>query len=152
MEMKPLLLLLCLPMISCVAVKDGLTVKQYHLREDMFDEDDDLMVRGEVQRMLHGAVTMEERKEKIGQYYHVTWKEQAQSQQPVQVVFEYLQAASGSNVKTMERKGNCHEGRFETYFSVAGQDYQKKGRVLAWRISAKRNNKELASKRSYMWR
>ncbi len=150
--MKLLLLLLCLPMISCVTVKDGLTVKQYHLREDMFDEDDDLMVRGEVQRILHGAVTMEERKEKIGQYYHVIWKEEGQWPQPVELVFEYLQAASGSKVKTMVRKGNCHEGQFDAYFSVAGHDYQKNGRVLAWRISAKRNNKELARKQSYMWR
>lgn len=129
----------------------GLTVKQYHLRENMFDENNDLMARGEVQRLLHGAVTVEERRQKVGQYYQVIWKQPREQERPVEFVFEYLQAGSGSKIKRLVQKGTVST-QAEVFFTITGNDYQKNGRVLAWRASVKRDGEVLATKRSYMWR
>ncbi|TAE91525.1 MAG: hypothetical protein EAZ81_06040 [Verrucomicrobia bacterium] len=103
--MKWLLALALIVLASCSGDPQGLTVKQYHLRESMFRENNDLMARGEVQRLLHGAVTVEERLQKVGQYYHVIWNDDSYRGQEVEVVFEYLQAASGSKVKTFRTHG-----------------------------------------------
>lgn len=149
--MKQLFALLCLCLVSCVSDPMGLTVKQYHLRESMFDENNDLMARGEVQRLLHGAVTVEERRQKVGQYYHVIWKQPTAKPSAVEFVFEYLQAGSGSKVKRQVQKGTV-VSQAEAHFAITGNDYQKNGRVLAWRATVKRNGEVLATKRSYMWR
>ena len=149
--MKWLLALALIVLASCSGDPQGLTVKQYHLRESMFRENNDLMARGEVQRLLHGAVTVEERLQKVGQYYHVIWNDASYRGQEVEVVFEYLQAASGSKVKTFRTHG-ISQKRFDAYFSVVGTDYQRNGRVLAWRVSFRHQGKEIASKKSYLWR
>ena len=145
--MKQLLVLLSLFFVSCVSDPMGLTVKQYHLRENMFEQNDDQMARGEVQRLLHGAVTVEERRQKIGQYYHVIWQQPEGAVEPVDFVFEYLQAASGSKVKRI-----VHKASLDTYFTITGNDYRKNGRVLAWKVSVRQDGNTVASKQSYMWR
>ena len=149
--MKQYFVLLFLCLASCVSDPMGLTVKQYHLRENMFDENNDLMVRGEVQRFLHGAVTQEERLQKVGQYYHLIWKQRADKARNVEFLFEYLQAGSGSSVKRMTQKGTVIS-QADAYFTITGHDYQKNGRVLAWRASVMREGKVIATKRSYLWR
>jgi hypothetical protein len=153
--MKYSLAVFCLLLISCAKTPEGLTVSTYHLRESMFQENDDPMVRGEVQRYLHGTVTLEERLQKIGQYYHVTWKQS--DQQPTdlvdktEVVFEYMQAASGSQIKRIVQRAQS-PAQVDAYFTIAGNDYAKNGRVLAWRISVRNNGQTLDSKQSYLWR
>lgn len=149
--MKQLLVLLSLIFVSCVSEPVGLTVKQYHLRENMFNQDEDQMARGEVQRHLHGAVTVEERRQKIGQYYHVIWKQPMASVEPVEIVFEYLQAGSGSKMKRLVQSGSVTD-QHDTYFTITGNDYRKNGRVLAWRVTARQDGKIVASEQSYMWR
>ncbi len=149
--MKWLALLCGIALTSCASTRDGLTVKQYHLRENMFNEDNDMMVRGEVQRYLHGAVTKEERKQKAGQYYHVIWQEKTTKAEPVEVVFEYLQTTSGSTVKRQVEHGTS-SGVMHAYFTINGNDYATHGRVLAWRCSVKKHGDVVASKKSYMWR
>jgi hypothetical protein len=153
--MKYLLAAFCLLIVSCAKTPQGLTVSTYHLRESMFQENDDQMVRGEVQRYLHGAVTVEERSQKIGQYYHVTWKQSDQLTAGLagktEVVFEYLQAASGSKVKRIVQRAQS-PAHADAYFTIAGKDYAKNGRVLAWRVSVHNNGETLGSKQSYLWR
>lgn len=149
--MKLFAVLSALLLVSCSTVPQGLTVKQYHLRENMFEENSDPMARGEVQRLLHGSVSVEERKQKIGQYYHVIWNETKTKAQPTKIVFEYLQAGSGSRV-LREEQAVSSTGVADAYFTIAGDRYAKKGRVLAWRASVQRDGKMLASKQSYMWR
>lgn len=149
--MKFLLAAFCLLMASCATVPEGLKVSTYHLRESMFQENDDPMVRGEVQRYLHGAVTVEERRQKIGQYYHVTWVDHSSSNGSAEVVFEYLQAGSGSRIKRLAQRVDFTQ-QLDAYFTIAGVDYAKNGRVLAWRASVRIGGKEVASKQSYLWR
>ena len=149
--MKWLTLLCGIVLTSCATTQNGLTVKQYHLRENMFNVDSDMMARGEVQRYLHGAVTKEERKQKAGQYYHVIWKEPITKAEPVEVVFEYLQTTSGSTVKRQVQRGGSN-GTMDAYFTITGNDYAQHGRVLAWHCSVKKHGDVVASKKSYMWR
>ncbi len=149
--MKQLLMLLFLVLASCVSDPHGLTVKQYHLRENMFDQNVDLMARGEAQRLLHGAVTVEERRQKIGQYYQVIWNQPGDSSSSMEVIFEYLQAGSGSNVKRLVQRAPFHD-RFDAYFSIVGNDYRQNGRVLAWKVTVREGGETLAAKQSYMWR
>jgi hypothetical protein len=149
--MKLLMLAMCLCLASCYTDPDGLTVKQYHLRENMFRQNNDLMARGEVQRLLHGAVTVEERRKKVGQYYHVIWIQPKNGEQAAEVVFEYLQAGSGSKVQRMVQRAMVKD-RLDSYFEITGDNYFRKGRVLAWRCSIRIDGQEVASKRSYMWR
>jgi hypothetical protein len=69
----------------------------------------------------------------------------------MEVVFEYLQAGSGSKVQTLIQKAPVKD-RLDARFSIVGNDYLRNGRVLAWRVMVKDGEKVLASKQSYMWR
>ena len=70
---------------------------------------------------------------------------------PTQLVFEYLQAGSGSKIKRVVNDA-VSTGTVDAYVTIAAEDYAKHGRVLAWRASVKRGGKTIASKQSYMWR
>ena len=144
-----------LPMLAwvlagCAGPTPPLVVKQLTLRKAKPPDADDPMVRGEVQRRLHGAVTTAERLDRIGQYYTVLWRDDNPGA-AVEVIFDYQQAATGSVVKRMTRTfeagaaGGCAE------FEVTGENLRKNGRVLAWRVALRRGERELASKQSYLW-
>lgn len=110
------------------------------------------MVRGEQMYRLRGAVTMEERKARLGQYFTVHWKNDQSGSQPLKVVMDYYQAATGSRLKQMSRElpAGQTEGRIE--FRVAGEDYRVGGRVLAWRVRLLRAGKVIAEQHSYLWK
>jgi hypothetical protein len=149
------LLLLLFLILACAKQEPDLQVRQYHLRESMFAENNDPMVRGEIQRRLHGAVTIEERRKKAGQYYDVTWNRgevgKYAAEVPVRVVFEYQQASTASLVKRMTRDLSCRQ-RCEVDFAIKGDDYTKNGRVLTWRVSVEEQGRVVAKKQSYLWR
>lgn len=149
--MKQWLVLLSMLMVSCVTDPIGLNVKQYHLRENMFNENGNLMARGEVQRLLHGAVTVEEKRQKIGQYYHVIWKQDDAGIEADEIVFEYQQASSGSKIKRLSHQAAATKN-IDAYFSIVGNDYRRNGRVLSWRATVRRNGQIIATQKSYMWR
>lgn len=108
------------------------------------------MVRGEQMYRLRGAVTMEERRGRLGDYYTVTWR--ALGAQPTRVVMDFQQAATGAEIHRMhsDLPAGAAEGKVE--FKVAGDDYNTGGRVLAWRIRLMQGGSVLAEKRSYLWR
>lgn len=111
------------------------------------------MVRMEKERRLHGAVSMAERRQRLGQYYTLIWRDSAGvNQGPVEVVFQYQQGATGSRKKriTHEFPASASNGIVE--FAVIGDNYLKGGRVLAWQATVLRNGRELASSRSYLWK
>ena len=111
------------------------------------------MVRMEKERRLHGAVSMAERRQRLGQYYTLVWQDSAGvGQGSVEVVFQYQQGATGSLVKRMtwEFPASSAEGIAE--FTVIGDNYFKGGRVLAWQATVLRDGRELASKRSFLWK
>ena len=132
-------------------VDEALKVRQFHPREtDPADKKKAQMVRGEQMYRLKGAVTLEERKERLGDYYTVTWK--AIKSRPTRVVMDYQQAATGA--KILQQSHNIAPGATggKVEFSVIGSDYNNGGRVLSWRIRLMQGDSTIAEKRSYLWR
>jgi hypothetical protein len=138
---------------SCASTPETLVVKQHLVRDQTRDSDEEPMVRMEKERRLRGAISMEERRQRLGQYYTILWSDpMGKGRGPVEVVFEYRQGASGSRVKRMTRSFPALDVQGTAAFAVAGDDYFKNGRVLAWQAKVFRAGTELAAERSYLWR
>lgn len=152
--MKRLLgLSLLLLLGACAGPRDPLVVKQYLLRDQARDSDDEPMVRMEKERRLRGAISMDERRQRLGQYYSILWSDrQGAGKGQVEVVLEYRQGASASRIKRMTKTFPAFEGEGIAHFAVAGDDYLKNGRVLAWQATLTRGGREIASRRSYLWK
>ncbi len=136
---------------SCGAPQP-LEVKTYLLRDQSHDEGGDPMARNERLRRLHGAVSMDERRARLGQYYSVSWHDaEGAGLAPATVVFEYQQGATASRVmrKTATFPAGTSAGTAE--FEVTGDDYFTGGRVLAWRVSLRRGDAVVATRQSYLW-
>jgi len=137
---------------GCAGTQEPLLVKQYTLRDAAVPSMDDPMVRGEVLHRLHGAVSWSERIDRLGQYFTVLWSDEPKGAgEPVAVVFEYRQAATGDAVKRKVREFGAGEVSGKAEFDVIGEDFRKNGRVLAWRVSLRRGGQEVASRQSYLW-
>lgn len=145
------LVMVAVLLVSCSGPEQALTIKQFTLRDAGNPEGDDPMVRGEVQRRLYGAVSASEREDRIGQYYTVQWHDDSALGKPVEVVFDYQQAATGSRVKRETRGFDPQSSSGQTEFKFIGEEFRDNGRVLAWRVALMRGGRELASKQSYLW-
>jgi hypothetical protein len=127
-------------------------VKQFQLRDQVRDSGEEPMVRMEKSRRLRGAVSMEERRQRLGQYYTILWSDPAGAGQgKVEVVFQYQQGASASRVKRMSKEFPASDAEGIVEFAVVGDDYFKGGKVLAWKATVSRGGRELAAQRSYLW-
>ncbi|MES2439860.1 MAG: hypothetical protein V4584_12360 [Verrucomicrobiota bacterium] len=137
---------------ACAGPREALAVKQFQLRDQVTGRSDEPMVKMEKDRRLHGAVSMAERRQKLGQYYTLVWNDSAGAGQgEVELILQYQQGASASRVKRMVRSfpSSAAEGKAE--FAVIGDDYFKNGRVLAWKATLQRGNKVVATRQSYLW-
>lgn len=137
---------------ACAGPPETLVVKQFLLRDQARNTGDEPMVRMEKSRHLRGAVSMAERRQKLGQYYTLIWSDPAGvGHGDVEVVFQYQQGATASRVKRMTKRfpASASEGMVE--FAVIGDDYFNGGKVLAWKAIVSRGGRELASRRSYLW-
>jgi hypothetical protein len=95
-------LLAALFLSACARAPEALVVKQFFLRDQERNTGDEPMVRMEKSRRLHGAVSMEERRQRLGQYYTLIWSDaEGAGQGPVEVVFRYRQGGTGSRIKRM---------------------------------------------------
>lgn len=151
--MKPIfsvLIVLCLG--GCAGPPETLVVKQSQVRDQVRRPGDEPMLRMEKERRLHGAVSMAERRQRLGQYYTMLWHDPAGAGKgPVKLVFQYQQGATASLVKRMEKEfpESASEGRAD--FAVIGDNYFKGGKVLAWKATLQRGDHQLASRQSYLW-
>lgn len=148
-----ILVLAALLLGACAGPPETLVVKQFQLRDQERESADDPMVRMEKARRLRGAVSMQERRQRLGQYYTLVWRDpDGVGEGPVEVVFEYQQGATASRVKRMTKSFPADDAGGTVDFAVIGDDYFQGGKVLAWRASVKRGGRELASRQSYLWR
>lgn len=137
---------------ACAGPPETLVVKQFQLRDQVRDAGEEPMVRMEKSRRLRGAVSMEQRRQRLGQYYTILWSDPAGAGQgKVEVLFQYQQGGSASRVKRMTKEFPASDAEGIAEFAVVGDDYFKGGKVLAWRASVSRGGRELASRRSYLW-
>ena len=138
---------------ACAGPPETLSVKQFLLRDQVRDEGEEPMVRMEKSRRLHGAISMEQRRQRLGQYYTIHWHDPAGAGQgPVEVVFEYQQAATGALIKRSYQRFGAGTVSGQADFQVTGEDFRKNGRVLAWQVVLRRDGREVASRKSYLWR
>lgn len=141
----------CLALIfSSCGSREPLVVKQFTVREVNPDWSQDLMVRGEVQKRLYGAVEEKDREKRKGQYYSVRWRAEPTGG-PVTVRFQYRQASTGSRIHELAQSVSAGKGTGVVEFAVAGDSYLKAGRVLAWRMQLSQNGQTLAEKKSFLW-
>ena len=149
--MKFLPIIACLLAVSCAGPREALIVKQFTLRDQNTDEGSEPMVRQEKLRRLYGAVSLEERKGRLGQYYTALWSAPESVGQDRSIILYYQQGGSGSLIKTMRRDlpRSSTEGKEE--FAVIGNDYFDNGRVLTWKMDLVVGGQTIASKQSYLW-
>jgi len=146
------LLLAALLLGACAGPHQALTVKQFVVRDQESGSGDEPMTAMEKNRHLLGAVSMAERRERLGQYYTILWNDETGAGSgPVEVVFQYQQGATASRVKRMTKRFPASDGRGKAEFAVIGEDYFKGGKVLAWKATLSRGGRELAARRSYLW-
>lgn len=147
------LLVLLFALGACAGQKEVLVVKQYKLRDLQLDSEGDSMAGGEKKSRLHGAVSMAERSARLGEYFTVLWNDpQGIGTGEVEILFEYQQGASGSQIKRMLRRFDSNDSSGKVEFSIIGSDYLEHGRVLAWKTTLSRGGRELANRKSYLWR
>ncbi|MFM2198055.1 MAG: hypothetical protein RLZZ505_1487 [Verrucomicrobiota bacterium] len=144
----PALLIACV-LCGCSPQTEPLIVKQFTLRDQDTDVIDDPMVQNEKLGRLYGAVSMEERKNRLGQYFTVLWNDPNISNSKREILFQYQQG--GSRVKTVTKSLPTGQSTGKEEFAIIGDDYFKNGRVLAWKIDFTANGKTIASKQSYLW-
>ncbi len=145
-------LLATVTLVACAGPRETLVVKQFQLRDQAPSSTDEPMVRMEKERHLRGAVSMEQRRQRLGQYYTLVWYDpQGAGRGEAELVLHYQQGASGSRVKRMTRSFPAAETEGRAEFAVIGDDYFNHGKVLAWKAVLKRGNKELARRQSYLW-
>lgn len=147
--MKYLLSFVFCLIIGCAGSSDPLTVKMQTLRNQDVNETDDPMVRNEKARRLYGAISMEERRQRLGQYYTILWNSDPSTEKEIR--FQFLQGKSGSRVKNMERKIASGTSSGKVDFAVIGDDYFDNGRVLAWKCSLISDGEVIATEQSYLW-
>lgn len=135
--------------ISCSSPQEALTVKQFTLRDQATTVQGDPMVQNEKLRRLYGAVSLAERKDRLGQYYTVLWNADAGVEK--EIVFRYQQGGSGSRIKEMRHKIPAGTSKGQGEFTVIGDEYFDNGRVLAWKIDLIAGGEIIASKQSYLW-
>ena len=140
---------LVLFLVGC-GTREPLVVKQFTVREVDSNTRDDLMVRGEIQKRLYGAIAREDREKRKGQYYSVRWRANPAGG-PVKVRFQYRQAATGSRLRELVQTVDAGRGTGVVEFSVAGDSYLQGGRVLAWRMILSQDGQHLAEKKSFLW-
>jgi len=137
---------------ACTDPTTPLVVQQFQLRDQKTVTNDDPMIRNEKLRRLHGAVSMSERREKLGQYYTLIWNDpKGTGHAPVELIFEYQQGATASLVKRMTKTFPASDSSGQAEFAVIGEDYFKNGRVLAWRATLTRGGQVIATRKSYLW-
>ncbi len=134
---------------SCVA-PEPLIVTSHLVRDQVHEgEGRDPMARNEKLRRLHGAVSMEERKNLLGQYYTIRWNDSQTKHGPPTITFEYQQG--GSDIKSFRREFPKFETSGTAEFSIIGDNYFNNGRVLAWRATLRRGEQVIATRQSYLW-
>jgi hypothetical protein len=145
-------LLVVLFLGACAGPPQPLIVKQFQLRDQTRNPGDDPMVRMEKERHLRGAVSMAERRQRLGQYYTLVWHDAAGvGQGPVEVVFQYQQGATASLVNRVSKEFPASASQGIAEFAVIGDSYFDGGKVLAWKATLRRGARELATRRSYLW-
>lgn len=126
-------------------------VDYYHLKSTSPQVlSQDRMITTEAKKYLHGAVTTEERRQRLGHYYTIYWKVE-DKQSPVNVTFNYRQSGKDSDLKQLTEEITDHKGKGATKLQITGDDYLEDGRVLMWEAIVTQNGEVVGVERSFLW-
>ncbi len=135
--------------------KVGFTkVKYYHLKEQNRRAESmsiDPMLRFERQHFLHGAVTVEEKRDRVGHYYTMFWNA-GPHRGPVTLRFAYRQSKAGERIFTHEQLVKDVKARNTTSFRITGGNYHRFGRVVAWEATLLESDRVIDTTRSFLWK
>lgn len=129
-------------------------VKYYHLKDKDARTESysiDPMIRFERQHLFHGAVTEEQRHERLGHYYTLSWNAPA-TRSPVTVRFEYRQSRTGERVLTFDQVVTKVREKNKTALRITGESYHRDGRVVAWQATLLQDGRVLDQTRSFLWK
>ena len=116
---------------------------------ETFKKTRDEMIRFERERAEFGAVTSEEQRERVGNYYTFFWRTSVPGE--VTIRFEYRQANLGPYVMAKEIRYPESRGSHATKFAVIGANYQYRGPVTEWRAILIRDDRIVALTQSFLW-
>lgn len=125
-------------------------VQIFHLKSMRPTASKDYLISSETKKRMWGAITNQERMDRMGNYYTVHWNT-GDTSSPVVVKMDYRQANTGSKVFTQE-KSYPNPGRSnKTDFTVTGQAYHTQGRVVSWRVQVIQGGQVIGEETSFLW-
>lgn len=124
-------------------------VKQYHLDPEEQRPVLDPMVDFERLRLMRGAITAMDRRERFGNYFTFFWR--AAREANLKVRLEFRQERLGPYVLAQEIDYGTVRGNFRTDFQVTGDVYLDDGRVTSWRAVLIEDDRIVASTQSFLW-
>ncbi|MBK1792571.1 hypothetical protein [Persicirhabdus sediminis] len=126
-------------------------VKHLHLKTTNVVSRDQMMLRGEQNSKLYGAVTKEERRDRLGEYFAVNWEDEQVAMGEVKIVFTYLQSSTASKQHVMSETFPASTTSGKAEFDIIGEAHREGGRILAWKAELFRGGKKLSMEHSYLW-
>ena len=116
-------------------------VREVPLKTTVVPAEDVGMHRTQATYLLHGAVSQQQRLQRLGQYYFVTWNDANPEQAATLVMTKSISYPAG-------RKGGTQNSVFE----FIGDEAREKGEILAWKLVLKDNRgKTISERHSYLW-
>ena len=112
---------------------------------------EELSLSFERRRLLYGAVTGSDTRDRYGNYYIFFWR--ALRPADLTIRLEYRQQKTGGLIQAREVEYPQAKGSHATRFQINGDDYREQGRVSAWRVLLIENHRVVvALGQSYLWR
>ncbi len=126
-------------------------VVPYYLSEVRLPDRVSPMVRSEVLKRLHGAISPSEMRDRLGNYFTVSWSVE-NGELPVELVLIYQQAKTASKKHSVVQRVQASGGELQTSeFAIIGPEYQDRGPVIAWKVELRQGGQVLDSEQSFLW-
>ena len=125
-------------------------IKPFHLQPDKSYAAADPAIPFEAQHYLYGAITSEERLARYGNYYTIFWTPEDRNA-PVDILFEYRQRETGSEIATIRTTEESPRKKNQTKIQIIGDEYFAKGSITSWRITLRQNGEVIGQDRSFLW-
>ena len=129
-------------------------IKQYYLggeRNARVKQVDEPTLAFERKRLLFGAVTGNDVRNRYGDYFTFFWRTKRPADLTLRL--EYRQQNLAAYVQAREIEYPAARGAYHTSLNITGDDFQEAGRITAWRVLLIENHRTIvALSQSYLWR
>lgn len=146
-------LALALTLVSCAGGGADTAIRKvqiFHLKSPRPVASKDYLIASETKKRMWGAISNQERMDRVGNYYTVHWKT-SDTSTPVVVKMEYRQANTASKLFTQEVTVSSPRRSNKTEFTVTGDAYHTQGRVVSWRVQVIQGGQVIGEETSFLW-